>query len=373
MDKQKKNKICHLTSVHADGDVRIFHKECVSAAKAGYETYLILPNTTPRTEKGVNIISFKTTYTSRLKRMTKTVKKVLEEALKIDADIYHFHDPELLQLVKPLKKRGKIVVYDVHEDLPRQIIAKPWIPKPIRKFIAVIVERYENKKAKKCDAIITATPFIRDRFLKVNDTTIDVNNFPILEELVLQTNYKDKKGQCACYVGGISKTRGALELIEALQYADYSLLLAGNFLEQGLYEKAMQSEGWKKVEALGFLDRAGVKEVYQRAKVGLVTLHPIPNYLDALPVKMFEYMAAGLPIVASDFPFWRSIVTENKCGLLADPLQPKEIAAAVTKILADPAKAEEMGQNGQKAVLEKYNWSIEEKKLLKLYNQLTKN
>lgn len=362
-------KICHLTSAHPDGDVRIFHKECVSLANAGHMVYLVIPNTTSRVEKGVEIVSFESNYTTRKERMTKTVQQVHEHALKIDADIYHLHDPELLKLVNPLKKAGKMVIYDVHEDLPRQILSKHWLPKPVRKIISVVAEIYENRVSKKCDGIITATPFIRKRFLKINSNTIDVNNYPIKEELMMDYDYNLKTEKAICYIGGITKTRGIEEIVRSVEDSDTTLLIGGSFLEEGLREKIVQLKGWKNVEELGFLNRTQVKEVYKRAKLGLVTLHPIINYIDALPVKMFEYMAAGLPVVASNFPLWKSIIESNECGICVDPMNPTEISQATNQILGDVEMAKKMGENGKKMIEEVYNWENEEEKLTTFYHQ----
>ena len=127
---------------------------------------------------------------------------------------------------------------------------------------------------------------------------------------------------------------------------------------------------WEKIDALGYLDRKAVRDVLARSMAGLVTLHPIVNYIDALPVKMFEYMVAGIPVIASNFPLWREIIEGNKCGLCVDPLNPSEIAKAIDYILTHPEEAQRMGENGLKAVKEQYNWSVEEKKLLALYEQL---
>ena len=206
--------ICHLTSAHPDGDVRIFHKQCVSLAAAGYKVSLIIPNTKSRNEKGVFISSFKCNYKSRKDRMTITVKKVLKEALKLDANIYHIHDPELLKISKKLKRIGKKVVYDVHEDLPRQIMYKHWIPKHMRKIVSKAAELYENKIARNLNGIITATPHIEERFVKINPNTIAINNFPILNELLINQDYKSKTENNICYVGGITKSRGIFELAD---------------------------------------------------------------------------------------------------------------------------------------------------------------
>ena len=365
-------KVCHLTSAHPDHDVRILIKECKSLAKAGFEVSMIVPNSTSRVEDGVNVVSFQSDYKSRKERMTKTTKEVYQEALKLDADIYHFHDPELMIIANKLRKKGKKIVYDVHEDLPRQIMSKHWINKMVRKSMSVSIERLENHYAKKFDLIVAATPFIRDRFKKFHKNVVDINNFPILEELLLDFNYDDKKEDNICYVGGITRTRGILELLETMKYANGNLLLAGSFLEDGLRDEAIKSEGWSKVEELGFLDRDGVKKVYERTKVGMVTLHPIINYIDSLPVKMFEYMAAGLPVIASNFPYWENIVIKNKCGLCVDPMDPNATAEAINYILSHPEEAKQMGENGKQLVIEQYNWGIEEQKLINAYKELIK-
>ena len=113
-----------------------------------------------------------------------------------------------------------------------------------------------------------------------------------------------------------------------------------------------------------------VSELLAQARVGVATLHPDPNYLGSLPTKLFEYMAAGLPVVASNFPLWKEIVEGNKCGLTVNPLDPEEIAHAIEYLINHPDEARRMGENGRQAVLEKYNWETEGKKLLALYEKL---
>lgn len=364
-----KDHICHLTSAHPQHDVRILIKECSSLAKH-YNTSLIVVNGKDEIFNNVNIININYDYSSRIQRFTKVVNLVLAKAIIVDADIYHIHDPELLRIVPKLKRLNKKIIYDVHEDLPRQILSKPWINITIRKVIANFVEWYENKISKKCDGIIAATPFIRDRFLKLNNNTIDINNFPIIEELLLDMEYSKKADNNICYVGGITKIRGIKEIVKSIESLDVKLLLAGDFLENTLKEETALLDGWSKVEELGFVDRKQVKEIYEKSKLGLVTLHPVINYIDSLPVKMFEYMAAGIPVVASNFPLWKGLVEKNQCGICADPLDPKEIGEAIKYLLENPMKAKIMGENGQKIVQEKYNWSNEEKKMLNFYSKI---
>tara|TARA_R110001592_G_scaffold163180_1_gene396918 strand:- start:1105 stop:2220 length:1116 start_codon:yes stop_codon:yes gene_type:complete len=362
--------ICHLTSAHPDGDVRIFHKQCVSLAKFGYKVSLIIPNTLSRIEKGVNIISFNCDYNTKRERMTIAVNRVFEEAIKLNADIYQLHDPELLKISKKLKKRGKKVIYDVHEDLPRQIMSKHWIPKYLRKIISITAEYYENKIAYQLNGIITATPFIKNRFKKINQNTIDINNFPILNELFIEQKYYEKEENNICYVGGITKNRGVFELVSSLHNISVKLLLAGSFLENDIRTELVKKSTWKQVVELGFLNREEVKEVYKKSKIGMVTLHPIVNYIDSLPVKMFEYMAAGIPVIASNFTSWKTIIEKHNCGICIDPLNVSEISNALEKLLNNPDLAAEMGKNGQNLVLKNYNWEIEEKKLLAFYKTI---
>ena len=365
----KKAHICHLTSAHQANDVRIFHKECSSLAKE-YKVTLLVVNGKDDFVNNVEIIGLPVRYANRFQRFTRAVNCIYQKAIEVDADIYHFHDPEILRIATRLKSKGKKVIYDVHEDLPRQILSKPYINAIIKKPISIFIEYFENRVASKLDGIIAATPFIRDRFLKVNKNTIDINNFPILDELLLNVDYNSKKENIICYVGGITRIRGIKEIITSIKSLDLKMLIAGDFLEDGLRNEVKQLEGWKKVRELGFIGREQVKEVYTKSKLGIVTLHPVINYINALPVKMFEYMAAGIPVISSNFPLWENLIEENKCGICVDPMESKEIERAIKYILDNPEEAKLMGENGKKIVQEKYNWSIEEDKLLKFYSSL---
>jgi glycosyltransferase involved in cell wall biosynthesis len=148
------------------------------------------------------------------------------------------------------------------------------------------------------------------------------------------------------------------------------LNLGGRFSERDVEQQAQQSSGWPRVNVLGFIDRDAVREVMARSMAGLVTFHPLPNHIDAQPNKMFEYMSAGIPVIASDFPLWRVIVAGNDCGLLIDPMRPQEIANAIDKLVSNPDMAQRMGNNGRKAVETQYNWRIEEQKLLGFYDKI---
>lgn len=366
-----KTKITHLTSVHPRYDTRIFFKECSSLAKINnYDVSLIVADNLGDEEKNdIKIVDVGKLH-GRINRIFKTTKKVLKKAIELDSDIYHLHDPELIPLGLKLKKLGKKVIFDSHEDVPKQLLGKPYLNKFILKVLSQTYLFYENKICKKFDYIITATSFIRDKFLKINSNSLDINNFPIVMELSAEISWTNKKNE-VCYIGGITKIRGIKEIVKTMEYTqNIKLNLAGTFSEKDIENEVKNYNGWQNVNELGFLNREEVANVLYKSKVGLVTLHPIVNYQDALPVKMFEYMLAGIPVISSNFPLWEDIVEGNNCGLCVNPLNPKEIADAIGYLIDNPDIAKEMGENGRRAVEEKYNWKIEERKLFQLYERL---
>jgi glycosyltransferase involved in cell wall biosynthesis len=362
-------KIAHLTSAHQDGDVRIFHKECASLADAGHDVYMIIPNTKSRTEKGVKVISFNLEHKRRIKRMWSTVNRVYEEAVKLDAEVYHFHDPELMRIARKLKKKGKKVIYDVHEDLPRTILSKTYINKFLRKFVSRNIERYENNTAARMDAVVTATPHINERFLKLNKHSINVNNFPLSSEFDTSGVVSEKRDNAVCYIGGIGVIRGIREMVDAVGISDVEFRVAGKW-PAGLKEELSSKDGWKNVKELGYISRDEAKDIKMNCLAGLLIFHPLPNHVNAQPNKMFEYMSSGLPVIANDFDLWKEIIEKNDCGICIDGSDPKEIAKAITFLKENPAEIKRMGENGKRVVQEKYNWDIEKQKLIKLYNEL---
>ncbi len=365
---EKKIKICHFTSVHKVFDDRIYLKECISLANAGFEVYLVAPDTKSAIINKVNIIGVDNNYNSRLKRILLFTRKIYLTALNVDADIYHFHDAELLYFGNKLKQKGKKVIYDSHEDLPRQILSKHWINSYIARFISRIVEKYENKIVRKIDFCITATPVIRNRFSKIVSHVVDINNFPKAQELATRVVWENKKNEL-CYIGGIFKIRGIVEILDILD--KYVLNLAGTYSPEELRDELMKHKNWIRVKDYGFVNREKIKEILMNSKIGMVTLYPTKSFIDSLPVKLFEYMSASIPVIASNFPLWKEIVEDNNCGICVDPMKTNEIAYAIDYLMKNPEIAKKMGENGRRAVLDRFNWEIEEKKLIEVYRNLS--
>ncbi|GAB5416313.1 MAG: glycosyltransferase family 4 protein [Crocinitomicaceae bacterium] len=372
MKKSTVYKVVHLSSAHKDRDVRIFHKECSSLANGEFEdgmsldVHLVLADVEDREENSVTIHSVSGAGGSRLKRMWSTVNKVYRKAIALDADVYHLHDPELLRIALKLKRKGKKVIYDAHEDLPRQILGKDYLK--FKKTISATFERYENRVVRKLDGVITATPFIRDRFIQIHPNTIDINNYPVLSEVAGETKETEKQNK-VCFIGGISRIRGIGELLDALDYVDVTCAIGGAFPDD--FKASLESKsGWSKVEELGFISREESLQLKAESLAGIVTFLPYPNHINAQPNKIFEYMASGLPVIGSHFDLWKAIIEDNKCGICVDPEKPEEIAKAIRTIQENPEEAIAMGKRGREQVLKVYNWTAEERKLLNLYQNL---
>jgi len=362
-------KICHLTSVHKSNDVRIFLKECSSLAKH-YETFYLVVNGKTEIKNNVKIIGVKVDYSNRLQRFTKAVNILLQKAIEVDADVYHIHDPELLRIAIKLKNKKKKVIYDAHEDLPRQILSKPYLNPNFTKLISFLIEKYENKVSRKLDAIITATPFIKERFIKINKNTFNINNYPLNEELESKFEV-NKPTNYICYIGGITEIRGIEQLIDALEYTkEIKLYIAGEFSSIEFENKLKNKKGWEKTIELGFISRERAKEIKSKCFAGIVTFLPEQNHINAQPNKIFEYMASGLCVIGSNFKLWKKIIEDNDVGLCVDPNNPKEIGDAINYLKENREDVSRMSKNGINSIRKIFNWSVEEKKLFKIYENL---
>lgn len=373
----KRAKIAHLTSAHDPFDDRIFCKECRSLARAGYEVSIVAPCKKDEIVDGVRIKAVSPSR-GRLLRMTLIVWQVYREAVRQAADIYHFHDPELILAGILLWAGGKRVIYDIHEDVPRDLLSKEYLPEWTRRPLAWLVERVENLASPRFSTLIAATPTIGDRFRAINAHTIVLNNYALLREFTPAAEMSWSQRPCSvAYVGSIGRERGIGELVQAMSLLPDTLSarlkLAGALKEGSLRNELTRLPGWKKVDAVGVLDRAGVADLLGRVRAGLVLLHRAPNHDRAQPVKLFEYMCAGIPVIVSGFELCREIVEGIGCGLLIDSLNPKAIAEAIEHLLMHPEEAEAMGRRGREAVEQRYNWAIEEEKLLRCYADLSES
>ena len=335
--------VCHISTVHSAFDDRIFYKECVSLSKAGYEVTLVINHDKDERVKGVNIKALKPT-SSRLKRIFIKPFKAAFKVLKSKPKVIHLHDPELLPLGVLFAVLGKKVVYDMHELVYHQIADKSWIGFPlVRKLISKVYFFIEK---------ISITLFSR----------------VILAEDGYK-HYKVTNNKIVIYAGGLTVIRGIKEVIQAVNKLDgVELWLLGSW-ENERYQKESMNED--KNNVVNYIGQVRMEDVYAYMKVadiGIANLYHLENYLTSLPVKAFEYMACRLPIIMSDFPFWKNVFSE--CALFVDPKNPTEISEKIKYLISRPELAQIMADKSYKLVYEKYSWEQESNKLVELYQKM---
>lgn len=371
-------KVCMLTSVHGAFDDRIFHKEAKSLVRSGYEVFLVAPHARDEEMEGVRVLGVLKSRT-RLKRMLFTPVCVLLRGLKVGATIYHFHDPELIPVGLFLRALGRKVIYDIHEYNADTMLEKHWLPTGVRRAVSAAVMWLDRYTVRKVSGVVVVSEDMADLFrsgLSSARSVITIHNYPELQDAAPDDGHLANE-PVGIYVGGLSKDRGLEVLLEAgdrLKRAlpQSRLQVLGPLDLAGIRQEYASIAHWsgRGVEYLGVVPHKQVPTWLRRAKVGLIPWLPTPNQLKGTPVKLFEYMLAGIPVVASSFGFIAQIVRDTGCGLLVPPGDADALSKAVEVLFTEPAKALEMGQKGRRAVLDRYNWGSEEKKLLALYEGL---
>lgn len=373
-------KICMLTSDHSPFDGRIFHKEAVSLRKKYPQICVMAPYNGGRTfEKGIEIIALR-----EPRGPLETLRMLLgmpRIGSRTYADVYHCHEPESLWVAGRITRggRGKLV-YDAHEYYADRFAERfpTWFRPPVQWLLDI----GERILCRNTDYAITVCEELAEKFRNWGHRVALVENLALEaedchHEFVIQRKDNAKIG---IYVGGLYRERGILEMVKAasiVQERGIAVRLIfvgpciGRFLEEAQgYVKSLHMEDY--VDFVGRVPFECVPGYLRGADFGLVMLYPEKRFLNAVSVKLFEYMQAGLPVLANDLPATAEIVREAQCGMLANPLDPEDIADAMVRLLSDEESKRTMGQNASQAFSEKYTWTLAEKRLLEVYDQLEK-
>jgi glycosyltransferase involved in cell wall biosynthesis len=381
-------KVVHVTTLHPTFDIRIFHKECRTLAEAEYDVTLIAPAESDQTVNGVKVVAIARNQ-NRLLRMVfggaeayGLVRKLMAKERNTAAQmppplvrtrwIVHFHDPELLPWMALLRRRTR-VVYDVHEDLAKSVLTKGWVPRALRPLLARFSRWTERNDSRRMHLVLAEDSYAKDYNWAPATTVL---NLPRVDDL-LQISEPKHVQPTVAYFGAVNASRGSLTTLRALgrlkaKGLDVAFECVGHASDAHHTELTQTAASLGvKLDAPGYTSAEEGWHMVAQCHLGLALLHPLPNYTDSYPTKIFEYMALGLPVIASNFPLYRDVIETNGCGICVDPLDEQAIAEAIRQIVENPAQAEAMARRGRETAKRCYNWETEADKLLSLYSQLS--
>ncbi len=371
-------KICILTTGHSPFDSRIFYKQAKSLQRICDDITIIGPY-----DKEFEVVSgIKIKGIHKPKNLIErflSLNDIVNKAIETNADIYHFHDFEIIYKALYIKKKlpNAKIVYDVHEHYPDMVSMSKKVPKLIRPLLTLMVDKSELFISKRFDFIITADEAVQSRFKSVCKDVEVIHNYTQFDA---KKNDDIKKEYDLIYQGGITIERGALQILKAikelkknLKYTNVKLIFVGPFGYakcKDILITYIEKNGLNdNVKFAGRVDHSVVREYMYKSKIGLVPLLPEPKYFKNIPTKQFEYMSCGIPVIGSYMPPIKKYITAYKSGLVINPLDEKEIAKNIECLLEDEKLREEMGNNGIKAISEEFNWKNEEKKLIEIYRK----
>lgn len=369
-------RVCHITTVHGVFDDRIFFKQCRSLAAAGFDVHLVAPLEEERTEDGV-ILHPVDVPSSRAWRPIVGAWRAYRIARKLKAGTYQIHDPELLWIAILLKWSGARVIYDMHESMRLHILTKSWLgPTWLRKVFAKGYGLFEDFAIRTLDHVLVVVDSMKEDLVALhpkhaNKVTV-IRNLPVLAiiDRSLQQITRDEQFTLI-YVGGLSRIRGIKEVVQALEaLPEVRLELLGPWGDEGYRAECASLPAWAQVEDLGQVRMDAVYDHVRAADMGVCLLYPVHNYMISLPIKTFEYMACGLPMLLSDFPFWRK--TFGPFAWFANTEDPAAITEAIKAAQADREGRQKKGKEGREVVRAQYSWESESVSLVDLYRSLEK-
>lgn len=372
-----KIKITICSTAHRYDDSRIFHRQALTLSKHfDVKLFICAPFKSKQINDRLMIVGLPI-WKHRIDRIKSNVL-LWSYLRKENADVYIFHDPELLLTIPFVKlfKKARII-YDIHEYYHEHLKEITWLPKWLAINISRMYRIIENFSLKYIDMIwFPVKKVIEHHSNYKNQNSIkklEVRNFPILNLFNEERNDTGLRLNQILYVGVMTEDRNFEILIHAFsklaqEFPQFKFLLAGNFYSEvyknKLFNLINELAMNDRIKLLGRVSYAEVPKLMRQSKIGMLVLPPLFNFENSMPNKLFEYMAAGLPVIASNFKNFREVIETENCGVCVDPLNVEEIANAMKALIKDEAKRQEMGQNGKSAVWERYNWEQEGERMI---------
>lgn len=364
--------------MHDWNDDRIFQRACAGLARLGHEVYLIASGEEGKKDEEVMGVHIKYVELRKgWRRRWYSSQEVVDKAIAVKADIYQFHDPDILPHFHRIKKAlpNSKIIYDIHENYAGRF-AHWGLPAFLGKYFRF----YELNRIKKMDGITVVSKSMMQLFDKAGTPSEITRNSVDLERLrKLDLNLDKSETPIVMTSGSHSHERHCLQTVQSIKYvsqevkSDFIFQFAGRYVGEMKEEMQIQADTDGTSEKLKLDGMLPWEENFGRlvkSYCGCVFYRNTPNNRVGIPNRLFEYMYCGLPIIASDFPELRAIVEDSNCGILVDSENPEDIAKGISFLLNNPEKSKEMGENGRKAVEEKYGYHNDLKLLVNFYNSL---
>ena len=370
-------RVTQISIIHKPLEPRIFERQCRQLAAVGHEVHLIVPGPPCERLEGVRFHSIAPdSDRPSPRRQIGRLWRAARAAWGLRPSVFHLHDPHLVPLGILLGFAGSRVVYDVHEDYVAYARAKH-PTRPLRGTLKALAWTVlEGLARRRFDAFVCASPSLARRF--PSERTVVIHNFPRHQDFASAAGRSRPYGErpnTVVITGYLRGLRCFWEIAQALELLpeelNCRLRAIGAFRPPELAARARSHPVWRKLDLLPWQRHDVVVRELLDARIGLDLVAPVPNNDDPIRSnKLFEYMAAGIPLIASDMTPWRELVGGIGCGLVVDPHAPEAIAAAIEHLLRNPGDAEEMGARGRAAIWKGLNWDREAPRLLALYQAL---
>ena len=370
MMTRRRPRIVHLTTVHPLRDPRIFDKEARTLKEAGFDVRVVAPHTRSEVVSGLPVTAL-SLASGRLRRAAR-LREAYRAARTLAADVYHFHDPELIPVAHRLRRVTKArVVYDVHEDYGARGGVEGRALRALERWcfrwvdhVILAEESYRALIPEDAPPVTTVHNYFRPP-----ETPPPLPKTPPKETFELLYTGTQGLARGLDVMLDVAKTAQEAGLPWRLTLAGVCRLSADRAAAEARIRTerlagAVRRDGWE-----SYLPWAEMEPYYRAAHVGLALLRPEPNYVETVPTKFYEYLHYGLPILCSDFPRWRAFVARHGCGAVVDPRDADAVVRVLRAWFEEPERYARLSAAAARAA-PRYHWDVMGERLVSVYERL---